>query len=208
MRNPIEKKLLWKFINVLVLVLGIFVIAARVDLPRNLVIAMWIGAGVAATVGLGLALLMGRGALAALARGLGRLGIIGPARKASWEQRLGTIDAQLAEFRGARRGDLLHALVLSALSHLASQGEILLVLHALGVPLPLGFALSMMASSLVIKWVSAVVPFGVKIIQFAQLVEYWFPGFHRIQGETFLETPADYKLVSFFRQLLFKARRQ
>ncbi|MCC6999820.1 MAG: flippase-like domain-containing protein [Deltaproteobacteria bacterium] len=187
---------LW--VNVLVLVLGIFVIAARVDLPRNLVIAMWIGAGLAATVGLGLALLMGRGALAALARGLGRLGVIGPARAASWQQRLGTIDAQLAEFRGARRGDLVHALALSALSHLASQGEILLVLHALGVPLPLGFALSMMASSLVIRWVSAVVPFGVGVSEGSNYALFDLLGMAPVAGLVLA-------LVQRARQLCFAA---
>lgn len=152
------------WVNVCVLTVGIPVMVRQAALPAQVEVGLWAAFAVAAGVGLLLALLLLRGGmLAALPRVLARLRVIGPARRQSWTERLAVIDAQLAEFRGARLGDLGRALGMAIVSHLITQTESLLVLHALGVPLPVGFAVALLAAGMLIRWTATVVPFGVGV---------------------------------------------
>lgn len=145
------------YVSLAVIVLGVPLTLATIDLPGRIQVAVWIATSVLIAIAIGLALLVRRGALATLIDAALRLGWLAPERAARWRARTAAIDAEVRSFSGpaTRR-----ALCFVALSRALYSAGSIVAIHAAGVPLTAPLVIGTLSVGILITWMSNVVPLG------------------------------------------------
>ncbi|MGN6109878.1 MAG: lysylphosphatidylglycerol synthase domain-containing protein [Kofleriaceae bacterium] len=145
------------YVSLAVIVLGVPLTLATIDLPGRIQVAVWIATAVLIAIAIALALLVRRGALATLIDAALRLGWLAPERADRWRARTAAIDAEVRSFSGpaTRR-----ALCFVALSRALYSAGSLVAIHAAEVPLTAPLVIGTLSVGILITWMSNVVPLG------------------------------------------------
>jgi hypothetical protein len=136
-----------------------------VPMPGKLRLLM-IGTCVVCAAGaLGLYLLTRGGALDLIARGLKRIRLLSAMRYARWRERLQAVDSKMQGAAGsrARKRDRWLGFAAVVASRLTSMALSLVILHAVGESITLGFVAAYTVGGFVIYMLSTLVPMGVGI---------------------------------------------
>ena len=139
------------------------VMVLLVPMPAKLRWLMILTCVVCFSVALGLHQLTRGGVLDPLARGLKRLRVLSAARYERWRERLRGVDSKMQGASGARRRDRWLGLAAVTASRLTSMALSLVILHAVGESITLGFVAAYTVGGFVIYMLSSLVPMGVGI---------------------------------------------
>ncbi len=114
---------------------------------------------------LGLHFLVRRGMLVGAARFARKIRLISPARYDRWEPKCRTIDSNMRLTKDARRRDRWIGVIAVVLSRLNSLALSLLILHAVGKSITLGFVAAWIVGSFAIYFASALTPMGIGVAE-------------------------------------------
>lgn len=140
---------------------GTAMTAVLFDLPRAAVVALLVGASLAAAISVGIIVLVRRGMLSTLTAVLARLRVVSPQRRERWHATLEEIDARL---RG--RDDVDHrrrAIACLAVSQALQKFLTFLVVYAAGYTLAPAQFLALVSAGVLLGWISTVIPMGLGI---------------------------------------------
>jgi len=118
---------------------------------------------VCAVLSIGLYALVHRGMLSSLARLGVRLNLLSPARFERWHAKLSGVDDKLRLVAGARSRDRWLGIAAVVASRLTSLGLSLVILHAIGEPITVGFVAGYTVGGFVVYMVASLVPMGLGI---------------------------------------------
>jgi uncharacterized protein (TIRG00374 family) len=123
--------------------------------------AMFLLAGVVCfAISIGVYALVHRGMLASLARAGVRLRLLSRARFARWHAKLASVDDKLRLIAGARRRDRWLGIAAVIASRLVSLTLSLVILHAIGEGITVGFVAAYTVGGFVVYMVASLVPMG------------------------------------------------
>jgi len=126
--------------------------------------ALFLIAGVLCfALSVGLYALVHRGMLASLARLGVRLQILSPARFERWHAKLASVDDKLRLIAGARARDRWLGIAAVITSRLVSMTLSLVILHAIGEPITVGFVAGYTVGGFVVYMLASLVPMGLGI---------------------------------------------
>ncbi len=114
-------------------------------------------------ISVGLYALVHRGMLASLARLGVRLHLLSPARFDRWHARLASVDDKLRLVAGARSRDRWLGIGAVIASRLVSLSLSLVILHAIGEPITVGFVAGYTVGGFVVYMLASLVPMGLGI---------------------------------------------
>lgn len=145
------------YVALSLIVLGVPLTFATLDLPGRLQLAVWIGTAILVTLALALALLVRRGALGTLVDGATHLRLVSAERAARWRIRSAAIDRDVRSFgdRSSRRG--IGFVIASRI--LFSIGSVVIMLAA-EIPITPSLVIAMMSVGILITWMSNMIPLG------------------------------------------------
>jgi len=121
--------------------------------------------GAAAILAIGLYVLVCRGMLASVLRLVLRLRLISQARFARWEPQLASVDDKLRLVSGARKRDRVIGIGAVVISRLCSLLESLVLLHAIGQAMSVGFIAAYTVGGFAIYMLSSLVPMGLGVAE-------------------------------------------
>ncbi|MDQ3333575.1 MAG: flippase-like domain-containing protein [Myxococcota bacterium] len=150
-------------IAITAIILGSLVTLAFVDLPGNMAIAAWIGAGVLVLILFGLFVLIRKGPVGLGIRALRRLRMISAVRSARWQRGTAHIDEMVKEL-GTTRSSRIGLLFLFGSRALNWIGTIVM-LYAAGLPLSAPMVVGILSVGQLITHVSHIVPLGLGIAE-------------------------------------------
>ena len=142
--------------------LGSIATAFLFDVPRLGMVALFVGAGVAATAAVAIYLLLRRGMLTTMTGTLARLHLISKKRRDNWNKTLGEVDRRL---RGQDVEHRRHALVFIFISQTIQKTLAFLVVYAAGYTLSPGQFLALVSAGVLLGWVSTIIPMGLGILE-------------------------------------------
>jgi uncharacterized protein (TIRG00374 family) len=145
-------------IAIIAIVLGSLVTLAVVDLPGDLAIAAWIGAGVLVLFLIGVFVIIRKGPARLGIGALRRVRLISAARCARWKRGTAHIDEMVREL-GTTRSSRIGLLCLFGARSLNWIGTIVM-LYAAGLPLSATMVVGVLSVGLLITQVSHIVPLG------------------------------------------------
>ncbi len=143
-----------------VIAIGTAATAFLFDVPRAGIIALLIGAAVAAGIAVTVMFLIQRGMLSTLTRVLQRVRIISSKRREKWTATLEEVDSRLRGQDGDRRR---HALVYLAISQTLQKFLTFLAVYAAGYTLSPGQFLALVSAGVLLGWISTIIPMGLGI---------------------------------------------
>jgi hypothetical protein len=143
-----------------VIALGTAATAFLFDIPRAGMVALMIGAAVAAAVAVTIVVLIRRGMLSTLSNGLAHLHIISRKRRAKWKKTLEEVDDRLRGHDVQQRG---HAIAFLAISQTLQKFLTFLVVYAAGYTLAPGQFLALVSAGVLLGWISTIIPMGLGI---------------------------------------------
>jgi uncharacterized protein (TIRG00374 family) len=114
-------------------------------------------------ISIGLYALVHRGMLASLARLGVRLHLLSPARFERWHAKLASVDDKLRLIAGARSRDRWIGIGAVIASRLVSLSLSLVILHAIGEPITVGFVAGYTVGGFIIYMLASLVPMGLGI---------------------------------------------
>jgi hypothetical protein len=151
------------YISVAIVLVGVPITAAIVDLPHTLSVVVWIALAVLVPLVVAIGVVIHRGAIDTAAAALRRMHIISPARLEAWRGQIASLDAHLQELHSDQSPGTRTGLVLLGISRLVAWTATATVLHVVGVELHATLLVGVLSVGVLISWVSAVVPFGLGI---------------------------------------------
>jgi len=160
-------------VELLVVAVAAPFLALLVPMPSGLTWLFLIAGAACLVISIGIYAFVRRGMLSSLARLALRLRLISKARHARWDGKLRAIDDKVRLVAGARTRDRVLGIALVTLSRLTSMTLSLMVFHAIGGELTLGFIAGYTVGGFVVYMVSTLVPMGLGVSEggFAGLVK-------------------------------------
>jgi hypothetical protein len=143
-----------------VIAVGTAATAFLFDIPRAGMVALMIGAAIAAAVAVTIVVLIRRGMLSTLSNGLAHLHIISKKRRAKWKKTLEEVDERL---RGGDVQKRRHAIAFIAISQTLQKFLTFLVVYAAGYTLSPGQFLALVSAGVLLGWISTIIPMGLGI---------------------------------------------
>ena len=138
-------------------------LAILVPMPTGLRWVIGVTGIVCLAISIGLYALVQRGMIASIAKLPVKLHLVSHAWFERWEPKLRSVDDKLRLVAGARKRDRLLGIGAVTLSRLTSMTLSLIVLHAVGGPITVGFVAAYTVGGLVIYLASSLVPMGLGI---------------------------------------------
>jgi uncharacterized membrane protein YbhN (UPF0104 family) len=151
------------YLSVAIVLVGVPITLAIVDLPHDLELVVWIGLAVIAPLAIGLGVLIHRGALGTILDAARGVRVISAARADAWKAKLAEIDRHLRELHADRSPGTRAGFVWMLVSRVVSWIATAIVLHALGVPLTPTLLIGVLSCGILIGWAASIVPFGLGI---------------------------------------------
>jgi uncharacterized membrane protein YbhN (UPF0104 family) len=151
------------YLSVAIVLVGVPITLAIVDLPHDLEILVWVGLAMIAPIAIGLGVLVHRGALGTILDGARGVRVISRARADAWKAKLADIDRHLRELHADRSPGTRAGFAWMIASRLVSWIATGVVLHALGVELTPTLLVGVLSCGILIGWVANLVPFGLGI---------------------------------------------
>lgn len=139
------------------------VMALLVPMPTGLRWLFLIAGVICLAISIALYALVRRGMLASVARLAVRLRLLSTARLERWEERLRSVDDKLRLIAGARTRDRWLGIAMVTLSRVTSMSLSLVILHAIGEPITLGFVAGYTVGGFVVYLLASLVPMGLGI---------------------------------------------
>ena len=131
------------------------------DLPRAAMIALLVGAAVAACIAVGIIVLVNRGMLSTLSNVLAKLHIISKKRRQKWSKSLEDVDRRL---QGLDDGDHRRkAITFIVISQLLQKVLTYVTVLSAGYALGAGQYLALLSAGVLLGWISAIIPMGLGI---------------------------------------------
>ncbi len=148
--------------------LGMVAVAAPVmvllvPMPTALKWMFMIACLICTVISVGLYLLVRAGTLASIAKLAVRIRLLSKARYARWEAKLSAVDDKLGLVAGARTRDRWLGIVMVVLSRLTSMTLSLMILHAIGGPITIGFVAGYTVGGFAVYMAATLVPMGLGI---------------------------------------------
>jgi hypothetical protein len=143
-----------------VIAVGTAATAFLFDIPTAGMIALMIGAAVAASIAVTIVVLIRRGMLSTLSNGLAHLHIISRKRRAKWKKTLEEVDERL---KGGDVQKRRHAIAFLAVSQTLQKFLTFLVVYAAGYTLSPGQFLALVSAGVLLGWISTIIPMGLGI---------------------------------------------
>ncbi len=140
-------------------------LAFLLPMPHGLRWAFLAVGAVCGVLAIGIYTLVASGMLASVARLGVRLHLLSPARFASWEAQLASIDDKLRLVSGARKRDRMLGIGAVVLSRALSLLESLVLLHAIGQTMSIGFVAAYTVGGFAIYMLSSLVPMGLGVAE-------------------------------------------
>jgi hypothetical protein len=138
-------------------------VALLVPMPSSLRWVMLAAGVVCAVLAIGLYVLVHNGVLSSIARLLRKLRILSEKRYLKWHDSLDSVDNKMRISEGARSRDRIGGIFAVALSRLTSMSLSLLILHAVGESITVGFVAAYTVGGFAIYMLSTLVPMGLGI---------------------------------------------
>jgi uncharacterized protein (TIRG00374 family) len=138
-------------------------LAVLLPLPHGWRVVFLIAGPVCFAISVGLYALVHRGMLASLAQAGVRLHILSPARFERWHAKLSSVDDKLRLIAGARSRDRWLGILAVITSRLVSLSLSLVILHAIGEPITVGFVAGYTVGGFVVYMLASLVPMGLGI---------------------------------------------
>jgi hypothetical protein len=138
-------------------------VALLVPMPPPLRALMFIAGGVCFVLTIGLYLLVRFGVLSSIARVLRGMHLLSEKRFAKWHDSLLAVDDKMRLSTGARARDRWVGIVSIVMSRGTSMTLSLLILHAVGEPITVGFVAAYTVGGFIIYMLSTLVPMGLGI---------------------------------------------
>jgi hypothetical protein len=138
-------------------------LALLLPLPHGWRVVFLIAGPVCFAISVGLYALVHRGMLASLARLGVRLHILSPVRFERWHAKLSSVDDKLRLIAGARARDRWLGILSVIASRLVSLTLSLVILHAIGEPITVGFVAGYTVGGFVVYMLASLVPMGLGI---------------------------------------------
>jgi hypothetical protein len=151
------------YLSVGVLIVGVPLTVALVDLPHDVAVVVWTGLAVVIALVVGLAALIHRGAVGTILDALGKLRIVNRERLAGWRTKLEDIDKHLRELHGDRSPGTHAGFALVGLSRVLTWATTTAILHSIGVTITPTLLIGVFSCGVLVGWISAVVPLGAGI---------------------------------------------
>jgi hypothetical protein len=151
------------YLSVAILVVGVPITAALVDLPREVAVIAWVGLAVIVALVVALVVLIRRGALETALAGARRSRLISTDRANRYAAKIADIDHQLRDLHGDTTPGLRAGSLWIAASRLCSWAATTTVLHAIGVAITAELLVGVFSVGILIGWLSNIVPLGVGI---------------------------------------------
>ena len=151
------------YLSIAIMLVGVPITLAIVDLPRDLQLLVWVGLAVLAPLAIGVSVLVHRGALGTILDGARGLRLLSRGRADAWKEKLADIDRHLRELHADRSPGTRAGFAWMIVSRLISWIATAIVLHALGVPLTATVLIGVLSCGILIGWAANVVPFGLGI---------------------------------------------
>jgi len=130
------------------------------DIPHAGVIALLVGAAIAAGIAIGIMVLIQRGILSTLSNALAHVHIISKKRRKSWNNTLEEVDRRL---RGQDSTHARKAVVFIAISQLGQKALTYATVMAAGYMLSTGQFVALCSAGLLLGWISTIIPMGLGI---------------------------------------------
>ncbi len=148
--------------------LGMVAVAAPVmvllvPMPTALKWMFLVACLICTLISVGLYFLVRAGTLASIARLAVRLRILSKTRYARWEAKLSAVDDKLGLVAGARKRDRWLGIAMVVLSRLTSMTLSLMILHAIGGPITIGFVAGYTVGGFVVYMAATLVPMGIGV---------------------------------------------
>ena len=138
-------------------------LALLLPMPESLRALFLIAAVLCAALSIGLYALVHRGMLSSLARAGVRLNLLSEARFERWHDKLASVDEKLRLVAGARSRDRWLGIAAVIASRLTSMTLSLVILHAIGEPITVGFVAGYTVGGFVVYMAASCVPMGLGI---------------------------------------------
>ena len=155
------------YVNIVAIVINLGVVAVAsgatalmFDMPRVWMVALLIGAGIAAALAVGIMYLVKRGMLSTLSNGLAHLHLISKKRRQSWNNTLEEVDRRL---RGQDSSHARKAVTFIAISQLGQKALTYATVAAAGYILSPAQFLALCSAGVLLGWVSTIIPMGLGI---------------------------------------------
>lgn len=150
------------YVAVAVIVLGVPISFALLDLSTQLTLAVWAMVGVLIVGAVALALFVRTGPFTALIDLANKLGL-GAERAARWRTTVAGIDDRLRSLGRLRAPGLQRGLVGVIASRVLFSLGTIVMLHAARIPLTPALVIASLSIGLLISWISNVVPLGIGV---------------------------------------------
>jgi hypothetical protein len=139
------------------------IVALLVPMPTPLRDLMFVAGGVCLVLTVGLYWLVRRGVLSSIARLFRGMHVLSQARFEKWHASLESVDEKMRLQAGARARDRWSGIAAVVMSRATSMALSLLILHAVGEPITVGFVAAYTVGGFIIYMLSTLVPMGLGI---------------------------------------------
>jgi hypothetical protein len=170
------------YLSVVVLVIGVPLTTALVDLPRDVELIAWIGLGVVLVLVVVIGVLVHRGAVETLLAGARGTRLVSADRAARWAAKIADIDHQLRALHADTTPGLRAGALWLAASRLCSWAATTTVLAAVGVSITATLLVGIFSVGILVDWVSSIVPLGVGLADGGNYALFGVLGAHGING--------------------------
>jgi len=151
------------YLSVGILIVGVPLTVALVDLPHAVAVVVWTGLAVVIALVVALAAVIHRGAVGTALDALGKLRFVKRERLDGWRTKLSDIDKHLRELHGDRSPGTRAGFALVCVSRLLTWATTTAILHSIGVAITPTLLIGVFSCGVLVGWISAVVPFGAGI---------------------------------------------
>jgi uncharacterized membrane protein YbhN (UPF0104 family) len=159
----VEYNLVTLYLSVAILVVGVPLTAALVDLPHRIAVLAWVGLVVVVVLVVALAVIIRRGAVGTLLGAARRIRLVSPAREAAWAGKLADLDHHLRELHANRSPGTARGVAYLVASRLCAWTATTAMLMAIGVAISPTLLLGLFSVGILIGWISNLVPLGLGI---------------------------------------------
>ncbi|MBV8761009.1 MAG: flippase-like domain-containing protein [Deltaproteobacteria bacterium] len=178
----VEYNLATLYLSVAILVIGVPITAALIDLPHTIAMIAWVGLAVVIALVIGLVLVFRHGAGATLLAAARRVDLVSAARAQAWAAKVAEVDARLRDLHANRSPGTARGVMLLVVSRVLSWTATTVVLVAVGVAIGPTVLVGLFSVGILVGWVSSVVPLGVGVADAGNYVLFSVLGASAAQG--------------------------
>jgi hypothetical protein len=151
------------YLSVAILVIGVPITLALVDLPHELEVIVWVGLAIVVPVVIGIGVMIQRGAIKTVLDAAHGVRLISAERRDRWAARLLGIDRQLRELQSNRSPGTRPGVAFVCASRVCSWTATTLALMTVGVHVNATLLIGVFSVGVLISWASAFIPFGLGV---------------------------------------------